>query len=134
MKKAKILLIDDDQWIRNSLTMYFQEEGCSIIALETAEEGLEEVGKNNFDVVIADCRLPGMNGLKFLKKVQALQPKSLQILITAYKDKNVQSEARQIGVHDLIDKPISAETLESSLSYLLSKKSRDKDPEPHERL
>lgn len=126
MKNVKILLVDDDQWIRNSLTMYFQEEGCGVIAMETAEEGLEEVVKNNFDVVIADYRLPGMNGLNFLKKVKTLQPNKVGILITAYKDKKIRSEAHLIGVHELIDKPISAKQLESSLSNLLNEKSRNK--------
>jgi len=126
MKNLKILLVDDDQWIRDSLTMYFQEAGCMVIALETAEEGLEKVVKNNFDVVIADYRLPGMNGLSFLKKVQSFRADQIRILITAYNDKKVKSEACRIGVHELIDKPISAKTLETSLSYFLSKSSREK--------
>ncbi|MFC2142348.1 response regulator [Acidobacteriota bacterium] len=124
MRNVKILLIDDDQWIRNSLRMFFQDEGCSFIALETAEEGLERMAGNHFDIVIADYRLPGMNGLKFLKRVQILQPNTAQILITEYRDYQIKSEAAKLGIQDLLDKPISAETLESSISYLISKKSR----------
>jgi DNA-binding NtrC family response regulator len=135
MNNLKILLIDDDQWIRDSLSMYLQEEGCSIIALETAEEGIEEMAHNLFDVVIASYRLPGINGLRFLQKVNAMQPNSVQILITAYRDKKVKSEAHRIGVHGIIDKPISAKILESSLSHLLSKKkARTKGAVQHERL
>ncbi len=124
MSSAKILLVVDDQWIRNSLQLFLEEEGCSIVALESAEEGLDKIIKNNFDVVIADYCLPGMNGLRFIRRVKALQPNSVQILITAYRDKKVREEAKQIGVHDLIDKPISAETIESSLSHILSKNTR----------
>ena len=124
MRNVKILLIDDDQWIRNSLRMFFQDEGCSFIALETAEEGLERMAGNHFDIVIADYRLPGMNGLKFLKRVQILQPNTAQILITEYRDYQIKSEAAKLGIQDLLDKPISAETLESSISCLISKKSR----------
>jgi DNA-binding NtrC family response regulator len=126
MKKIKILLIDDDPWIRNSLMMYFQEEGCSLVALETAEEGLEEISRNNYDVVISDYRLPGMNGLKFLQKVQVAQPDTPIILLTAFKDRNIISEAQQIRVHDLIYKPISAKNLETSISTSLYKKSQRK--------
>ena len=126
MKKIKILLIDNDPWIRNSLMIYFQEEGCSLVALETAEEGLEEIARNSFDVVISDYRLPGMNGLKFLQKVQVVQPDTPIILITAHRDRKIISEAEQIHVHDLIDKPISAKNLETSISDLLCKKNKDK--------
>ena len=126
MNNIKILLIDDDKWIRNSLVLYFQEEGCSIMGLETAEEGLEEAAENDFDIVIADYRLPGMNGLKFLEKIQALHPNTLQILITAYRDKQVKTEADQMGIHEIIDKPISAHMLEASVLHLLSTRGRKK--------
>ncbi len=54
MKNIEILLIDDDRWIRDSLTLYFQEEGWRVLALETAEEGLEEV----CDTTIVESGMP----------------------------------------------------------------------------
>ena len=134
MKKLNILIIENDPWIRGSLSMYLQEEGYSIIALETAEEGLEEIAQNDFDVVIADYRLPGKNGLRFLERVKVLQPDCAQILITAYRNKEVKAEANQMGIYNIIDKPISAKILESSLSDLRSKKPRIKGAARHEQL
>ena len=49
LKEMKILLIDDDEWIRDSMSIFFESEGCYLLALETAEEGIEELKKEVFD-------------------------------------------------------------------------------------
>ena len=68
---------------------------------------------------IADYRLPGMDGLEFLKRIQKTHPHATRILITAYKDAKVVSEAIRIGIHDFIEKPFTTETIEESLSRLI---------------
>ena len=64
-EKARILLVDDDGPIRSSLRIFFEAEGYEFLGVESAEKGLEEVGRQHYDVIIADYRLPGMNGLEF---------------------------------------------------------------------
>ena len=119
LKKMKILLIDDDEWIRDSLALFFEGEGCQLLALETAEEGIEAMKKQAFDIVISDYRLPGMDGLSFFRHVQKSHPSVMKILITAYGSEEVMSEASELGVHDFIDKPFTSETIETSLSRLI---------------
>ena len=80
----KILLVDDDEWIRDSLNILFEAEGCNLLALETAEEGIEAVEQQVYDIVISDYKLPGMDGLEFLRRVKDKQPNAVEILITAY--------------------------------------------------
>ena len=116
LKNKKILLIDDDEWIRDSLTLYFCSEGCHLLALKTAEEGIELLKHEDYDFVITDYRLPGMDGIKFLKSIQASHPDTMKILTTAYGSKDVFLAARKIGVHDFIDKPLTAQTIEKSLA------------------
>ena len=70
----KILLIDDDEWIRDSLSLFFESEGCCLNAFETAGEGLNALKKKPYHIVIADYRLPGMNGLDFLKRIHTPYP------------------------------------------------------------
>jgi DNA-binding NtrC family response regulator len=72
-----------------------------------------------FDVIIADYRRPGINGIEFFKQTSKLNQSSLKILITAYMNKVVVTEAKNAGVHDLIEKPFNPETIEKSLSRLL---------------
>jgi DNA-binding NtrC family response regulator len=121
LRSMKLLLIDDDEWIRDSLKLFFESEGCHIVALETAEEGLTFAKDQNFDLIIADYRLPGMDGLEFIKQLPENQAKAFKILITAYGSKDVFSEAHRIGVHDCIPKPFTSETIEASLEHLISK-------------
>jgi two-component system response regulator HydG len=115
----KILLIDDDEWIRDSLELYFEGEGCHLLALETAEEGIEALKNQNYDIIMVDYRLPGMDGLEFLKRIQKTQPNALKVLITAYKSEGVVSTALKIGVQDFIEKPFTTNTIEGSLTRLI---------------
>jgi len=119
LKEMKILLIDDDEWIRDSLTLFFEGEGCRLVAFETAEEGLDAIKKKSYDIVIADYKLPGMDGLEFFSLLQKSHPNVIKILITAYGSKEVVSEAFKVGIHDFIDKPFTSESIETSLSRLI---------------
>ena len=117
----KILLIDDDEWIRDSLGLYFEGEGCHLLALETAEEGIDALKEQDYDIIMVDYRLPGMDGLEFLRRIQKTQPNALKILITAYKSEGVVSEALKIGIQDFIEKPFTTKTIEESLTRLIEK-------------
>ena len=122
LKEMKILLIDDDEWIRDSLTLFFENEGCRLVALETAEEGIDALKNKSYDIIIADYRLPGIDGLEFFRHLQKSHPNVIKILITAYGSKGVVSEASKLGIHDFIDKPFTSETIENSLSRLIEKR------------
>jgi len=122
LKDKKILLVDDDEWIRDSLTVYFGTEGCHIMSVETAEEGLELLKQEDWDIILTDYKLPGIDGLTFSKKIQEIRPDAIRILITAYKSKEVVSEARRAGIQDLIDKPFTIKTIENSISRLIHDK------------
>ena len=119
IRKMKILLVDDDEWIRDSLSLLFEAEGCELIALETAEEGMEAVERQLYDIVISDYRLPGMNGLEFLRRVRNKQPDAVEILITAYGNDEILKEAKELGVQDFISKPFNSENVEASLTRIL---------------
>ena len=119
LREMNMLLIDDDEWIRDSLSIYFEAEGCHIKALETAEEGLEALKKHSYDIIIVDYRLPGMDGLDFLNRIKEFYPDAKKILITAYGNKALVSEALQLGIHDFIEKPFTTQSIERSLSKLV---------------
>ena len=122
LREMSMLLIDDDEWIRDSLSIFFEGEGCHLKALETAEEGLEVLKHKPYDIIIVDYRLPGMDGLDFLNRVKELYPSTIKILITAYGDKQVVFEAMQVGIHDFIEKPFTTKTIEASLSLLIEER------------
>jgi two-component system response regulator (stage 0 sporulation protein F) len=128
LKDMRILLIDDDEWIRDSLRIFFEGEGCELQALETAEEGLELLKGQDYDVIITDYRLPGMDGLDFLRRIRDSHLGTMTVLITAYGNEGVVSEARSIGVQDFIEKPFTSKTIEESLSRLIQRRDEKNRP------
>jgi DNA-binding NtrC family response regulator len=124
LKDFKTLLVDDDEFIRDSLKIAFTTKGCSIRVAETAEQGLQAIKEEQFDIIISDFRLPGMNGLDFLKLAAVTQPQSVNILITAYRDEYSFSEAIRIGVTEFIEKPFSVKTLVALLALSLKRQTK----------
>ena len=125
LKDMKILLIDDDEWIRDSLTLFFEDEGCRLVAFETAEEGIDALMKKSYDIIIADYKLPGMDGLEFLRRIKDSHPDALTILVTAYGSKDVFLKARQMRIQDFIDKPFTIKNIEDSLSRLIRNREQE---------
>ncbi len=119
LKEMKILLIDDDKWIRDSLSIFFEYEGCHLLAFETAEEAIEELKMHDYDIIIVDYKLPGMDGLALLKHIQDFHLDAMKILITAYRSEEVISEAINMGVKEIIEKPFTSKIIEATLSRLI---------------
>lgn len=119
LKKMKILLIDDDEWIRDSLELFFTGEGCNLLALTTAEEGMEVLKCQTYDIIICDYKLPGMDGLRFFKGIEKSHPDVFKVLITAYGSEDVAYEATRSGIHDFIQKPLTTGAIEKSLTMFL---------------
>ncbi|MCD4742673.1 MAG: response regulator [Desulfobacteraceae bacterium] len=128
LKKLKTLLIDDDEWIRDSMSIFFQSEGCSILTLQTAEEAISLLEKQKYDILIVDYMLPGMNGIEFFKRTSKIYTAStfqtsptrpVKILITAHGEKEIVIKAKQAGIHDLIKKPFTPESIENSLKKFI---------------
>lgn len=120
IKNLRILLIDDDEWIRDSMSMYFEDEGCYLQTLRSAEDALEALINESFDIIIADYKLPGIDGMEFFKKADELNSEAVKILITAYGSKELFTKALNMGIHDCIEKPFTSETIEDSLKRLLN--------------
>jgi DNA-binding NtrC family response regulator len=119
IREMKILLIDDDEWIRDSLSIFFEAEGCRVLALETAEEGISAIKDQAFDLIMVDYKLPGLDGIEFLKRIQHSQPGAMKILITAYRNENVVSEARKLKIQGFIEKPFTSDSIMASLAHLI---------------
>jgi DNA-binding NtrC family response regulator len=124
LKQVKTLLVDDDEFIRDSLKIAFATKGCSMRVAETAEEGLQAIKEEQFDIIISDFRLPGMNGLDFLKLATVAHPQAVNILITAYRDEYLFSEAVRMGVTEFIDKPFSVKALAELLAISLKRQAK----------
>lgn len=121
LKKMNILLIDDDELIRAALCIIFEMKGWHLITLKTAEDAIELLKNQTYEIIITDYRLPGMDGLTFFKQIQEYHPYAMKILITAYFSEEVVSEANRLGIYDLIQKPFTMKVIEETLYHLIKR-------------
>ena len=119
LRKLKVLLIDDDEWVRDSLSMFFEAEGCHLDTLETAEEGLKALGDQTYDLIIVDYKLPGLDGLECMKRICKTQADAIKILISTYKNDWVLSEAKKLKAQGFIEKPFTSEILMATMDHLI---------------
>jgi len=112
----RILLVDDDGPIRSSMKIFFEAEGCEFLGVESAERALEELRRQRYDVIISDYKLPGMDGLEFLRTIRGTHPQAVKIFTTAFAGQELFSEARQMGASGCIEKPLTVEKIEQILS------------------
>ncbi|HMP95063.1 MAG TPA: response regulator, partial [Phnomibacter sp.] len=80
----KVLIIDDERAIRNTLAEILQDEGYKVEVAENGEEGLEKFKKCPFDVVLCDIKMPKMDGIEFLEKSREINPDVPLIMISGH--------------------------------------------------
>ncbi len=116
LKRMTTLLVDPDAWIRESMQVLFQQEGCKLTAVETAEEGIKVLQCDSYDVIIADYGLPDMNGLEFFKQIYRSHPKAAKLLTTTTRLGAVSKSDAEINQLEVIEKPFSKNTIAAGLS------------------
>lgn len=118
MGKPTILVVDDDEQIRESLVAYVEMRGHRAIPVADAEAAHEQV-RSGVDLVIADQRLPGMTGLQLVRALRKFQPELPVFMMTAYADLETAHEARTLGVAAFFKKPLDLKELGLRLDELL---------------
>lgn len=121
--KRRILVVDDEKSKRIALEIELKEDGFDVVTCGNAYKGLSMVRKNIFDVVITDLKMPGMDGLSFLKEIKSLSKDTEVFLITAFGTVENAVEAMKQGVADYITKPFSYEELHIKLKKCLDLRS-----------
>lgn len=115
----KVLVIDDERPIRETLDMFLQEKGYEVITAESGEQGLESVQAESPDIVLLDVRLPGMDGLEVLRQINESSSPASVIMITAHHDMDIAIRAVKLGAYDCIHKPLDVEELEVTLNKVV---------------
>jgi two-component system response regulator AtoC len=118
MKESKILIIDDERALLESLEMFLTEKGYRVESAISAMEGLEKNVSFDPQVIILDVRLPDMSGLDVLQRLRSSDRKNI-IIITAFHDMETTIKAVKLGAFDYIPKPIDVEELEKAIHRAL---------------
>jgi two-component system, NtrC family, nitrogen regulation response regulator NtrX len=107
----RILLIDDDAGIRDSMRMPLEYEGYEYSSAASAEEGIAAIQRESPDIVFMDIKMPGMDGLEALTKIKAIDESLPVVMISAHGSASVGAEATRRGAIDFVEKPFGAERL-----------------------
>ena len=115
---SRILLIDDDSNFLRALPAVFEHSPCIITAdtASNAEQALRLIQGMEYDTIVSDFGMPGLNGIEFLKECKAVRPDIPIILLTGYGTLELEEKAFEEGAYALIQKPIDAENFLSVVS------------------
>ncbi len=119
-KKVSILIVDDEESVRDSLFNWFIEDGYRVECAENAKKALSILQSDNFDIVLADIKMPGMDGLEMLKRIKSLRKDSIVIIMTAFATVDTAVQALKDGAFDYVTKPFDPD----DLSHLIRNASR----------
>ena len=114
-KAVHILLIEDDTSLAGNLSDVLKEDGFIVTVCGRGDEGLRLAGKDEFDVILTDLRLPGLSGLDLVRQLHQTQPRLPAVLMTAHGTIETAIEATKLGAYDYLQKPFEMRELISVL-------------------
>lgn len=122
-----ILVIDDEEFIRDNLYRILRKEGYEVKLAATGYEGIEIISSEEIDVVLLDLNLTDINGIEVLKKIKSIDPNVLVIIITGYATVDSAVEALKLGAYDYIKKPFKADAIKLIIKLALETQSLKKE-------
>ncbi len=131
----RVLLVDDEVGILNSLRRLLRHEEFEVITAESAEAALEILEEKPVELIISDARMPGMDGATLLAKVWEKWPKTIRILLTGFADLNTTVKAINAGrIHRYISKPWDDDDLKETVRQWLQFQTADRERQRLEKL
>src|SRR4030043_437133 len=109
--KNNLLIVDDEEVIREGMRRILSAEGYHVDTSASGRTAIEKIQEQDFDVVITDLKMPGMDGMEVLKTIKILQPEVPVIIITGYSTVDTAVEAMKNAVFDYIAKPFTSDLI-----------------------
>lgn len=111
-KARQILLIDDDKLVLKAITRFLEVHGYMVVPTESGEEALEKLQISQFDLIVTDVRMPGIDGIETIKQIRAFnqqynKPTIPEVIITGFMDTDAKKQAEELGIDDYIYKPFA---------------------------
>ena len=124
MPPPHILLMEDEHSIANGLKMVLTEEGYQVDLAMTGQGALDSFFGNGFDLLVADLRLPDIDGFEVIKQVKAKRPETEVVVITGYSSVYSAVDAMKLGVYDYLPKPFTEDEIKNAVSGALENKKK----------
>ena len=128
MSEKRILVVDDDEDIRDVFEQALNRAGYSVRSVESAEQALEVLKHENIHVMFLDLNLPKMNGIELCKRIRKDKPMAIVHAITGYASLFELSDCREAGFEDYFNKPVELKILLKAAQDAFEKIDRWKKP------
>ena len=118
--KGKLLIVDDEPIVRDSLGKWFREEGYEVAVAESASEALTRLVEHHWDLALVDIKMPGTNGIELQRRLHEIDPELLVIIMTGYASVETAVQALKNGAYDYVTKPFDPDDIANVVRNALS--------------
>jgi two-component system, sensor histidine kinase and response regulator len=124
MKNTRVLIVDDDRTLLQALSeaLQLRMRALTVETCDSAREALEWLADREYDAIVADIKMPGMDGLELLERIRELSPDTPTLLITGHGEHDLAVQALRGGAHDYVQKPIDRDYLIRSLNHAIGRR------------
>jgi DNA-binding NtrC family response regulator len=121
-KKPRILIVDDEAAMRESLKDWLMEDGYEVNSAESGEAAVKMAAERNWDIVLLDLKMPGMDGIETLERIKEINPDAEVLMMTAYATVDTAVQAMKDGAFDYLVKPFDPDEVEIQIKKIVEHK------------
>src|SRR3990172_1890430 len=118
-KSVNILVVDDEEIVRDSLGSWLEEDGYNVEAVESGKKALERLPAKVWDLMLVDLKMPGMDGIQLMEEVRKTHPEMLVIIMTAYARVDTGVKAMKKGAYDYFVKPFNPDDISLTIRKIV---------------
>ncbi len=120
---TRILVVDDELSVRDSLTKWFKEDGYEVEAAADADQALKGLHAGRWDIIFLDIKLPDMDGMQLQQRIKGIDPQTTIIMITAYATVDTAVKSLKEGAYDYVTKPVDPDYLSHLVADVVKRRS-----------
>lgn len=134
MKGSRILLVDDEVVFTTNMSKLLTSRGYRVTAVNSGDAAIQELEKNDYDVVVLDLKMPGMDGITTLKEIKKLDLFTQTLILTGHGSIDTALEAVKLGAYDYLTKPCEIDDLVEKIEGAWQKKDLEVKEEMQENV
>ncbi len=118
---GKLMIVDDNEGVRHLVSRWLERAGFSVSQAKDGAEALDLIKKDPPDIILADIRMPKINGLELARMVKRDFPDTKVVLMTAYSSPQTIAQAKREGVDDYLEKPFTQDQVEKTAREVMAR-------------
>ncbi len=134
MKGSRILLVDDEVVFTNNMSKLLNNRGYLVTAVNSGDSAIQKLEGEDFDVVVLDLKMPGMDGITTLKEIKKLDLFTETLILTGHGSIDTAMEAIKLGAYDYLTKPCEIDELVAKIEGAWEKKDDEQQKDMQEKI